>query len=627
MHPGIPAYRHDWQWPPYPELLRSFAESKLYAWSWSDLGTANISLQVHPYYALIALSSLALSSKAVLCLVIGLCTFAAAYGAARLSQIYGSEGRACPEIAAILFALSPFIINELVAGHLEVIAAAAALPWVLYTASRDNRLCNLGFALALGWTTLHLQYLIFAVALVVIVYGLRPFFRHYIICPALAAILLPQLWALRRPEANSATHSMMTSVPWLAAQSQSMTTALTGAHYFAHYWEAATASVGFLQLSPWLYPAGIAGILFLGIPRSRAIAVAFLAAVFVLSAEDGPLSILFRAATKFSVATLFREPYHVAAVIELLGAVALSAVFCRLPKVARVVGGAGCLVLFASPFLMLRVFSQTASVYPGIAIEKVLLRESRIGTPARMFMPPGFSPVGLQGAEIGGADPLAFSLGDMVPLWSYRPSGEMPSVIWEFTQTRPRRALFKELGVASILVRPGLQSKLSSVIPYHGAPTPPLFVGAYKKIPGYQSNGRHRPYGLPDSPSLLRLQRSRPLAASGLTRPPFALVEGDNPGANWAPGEDWWFLNAMLARNSQAAAVTWSQSAVLNCAGSIRRARVTFVTFDKTSNRQIAKSAPFALDCVHGTRVPGRMPADKLRRRFTIEPCWSGAGH
>ena len=611
LHPGIPAYHHDWQWPPYPEMLRSFAASKLDAWSWSNLGSPNLSLQVHPYYAVIGLASFVMSSKSVLALVIGMTTFVGAYGAARLSRRYSYDQSVYPAVAAVLFGLSPFAINELVAGHIEVLVAAAALPWVLYFAHRDARPNSAGLAFSLCWTTLHLQYFFFAIVLILVFAGLRSLLRNYISCFAVTAVLLPQGWALLRPAAHVAASGMETSLPWLAVQSQPVMSALSGAHYFAHYWGTAVSSIPLGELTQWFYPAGVLGLIFLRKAPYRALAIAFVAAVIALSALDGPFSLIFRSLINFPTSGLFREPYHAAAVVELLGAVAASIAIGSFPRAARTTLAFVCCAFVVAPFLTQHIFSQTSSVYPDREIHQMLLREARSAVPARMFLPPGFSPVGPLDVETGGADPLAFAVGNMIPLWSYRPTNELAGIVWQLNRHSNDSALLSQLGIESILYRTNLQSKLAPAVAYTGAPSIPFFGAEHISSTGQRLSSTSQDasmYRVQGSVSILWLQRVRPIESAPELQSPFFLVEGDNPGMNWAPANDWWFLNSTLAQNAAGGAITWSQNATLYCRRTTENGlRVDFSLFEKASNREVRKSITAPLNCLRGTQVPFRL--------------------
>ncbi len=566
-HPGIPAYRHDWQWPAYGELLRSFCEAKLDAWNWIGRGGPNLGLQLHPYYFLIAALSFALQSKPILVLIVGLCVLFSALGTSMLARLLLGVDDIAAILAGWVFALSPFMLNQLVAGHVDIVAACSALPWALFGAKSISRSGPWTFAFALAWTALHVQFFAFTAVLALLLCGLKPFtnaWRQLLIC---LATTLPSMWVLVHSSAIEQT--MRTTPPWLISQSSYLREALTGAHYFTHYWDTAVRNIPGAGLSQWIYPLAITACLLFRRIFGIRLAIVFLGAVLVLWGLHGPLGGVFASLTsRYTFFSGFRELYHVAIVIAMAGALATASMVSLLPRpFCLAVAGAIC-VLLSAPFLGNAVFSQTGSLATDSQVWKALTVASHSPVLTRIILPPGFAPMGPVDNSAGGADPLAFRIGNVFPVWQYLPTGPGPYMIWTFQGGgRAATELAVTMGASYELDRQQLESKIYRGIPYvlryrahefSAAPPPPTDWRASYTTP------RVKLWQSPRFNSMLRLIKTNLQTEKVSKRAgTLELIHGDNPFTAWVPAVDWWFLDPRISEASVDGGVTFAQRSVL----------------------------------------------------------------
>lgn len=603
-HPGVPAYLHDWAWPPYGELLRSFAISKFSAWDWNGLGQPNVTLQVHPYFLLIDYLSFVMSTKAVL--IVTLASALALGAAAVTASVLDVGGRRdAAFLAGLLFSLSPFTINQLIAGHVEVLVGASALPLAVWASLRpSSRAWVLIFALA--WSTLHVQYAAILVGCVVILCGVSPFIAcSWRLCLPLA-IALPQLWTLLRPTAVTTEQPMLTTLPWLTVQSQPVESAITGAHYFARYWDDIVRSLPMLQATEWFYPACVAAALIAVRIGAFRILMLYIVAVGLLSGTEGPLAPalthLARAVPAFSV---FRELYHFAIILPLAAALAAGIAISFAPRAARVVIVSTMTLLLFTPFVTGLVWQKVPSVFSDPTAFALLRDAAGAPAPTRIFFAPGFSPVGPAAATRGGADPLAVRFGNAIALWSYRPTAPMPDLLWQLYQPRLLSdSLLASYAVSGVYERSELESKLQPNIPYLHTPNVPVFGqiqfdDRFTEVHGsasvlYRSKVVH---------PILHVTRS--LASAQLQSPGmiFQAVNGDDPNARWVPAQEWWFFNPVVARFSASSVLTWARHATLalHCDEHTPSVvEITLRTFAFNANRLVAPARNMAMDCRSG---------------------------
>ena len=461
-HNGIPAYIHDWSWPPDQAGLRAMTARALSAWVPDGLGAPNAFPSILPQFYFEWLLSWVLPSKAVLDLVLFL-TFAAGIGGAAFAArtLLGIDNR-WAVFCGFFYLAGPITISKFVAGHTSYLEGYAALPFFLALALRQNignrRLWIILSALALAFTIVQLQ--IFGLALIVLIFAV--IFRKRtlkeaatIVLIALPLLLPALLGPLFLSQPSHGAIAMQRAVlSWQLQQSVPPIEATEGRGYFVHYYELLTQF--WLQHVLLLFPLCA---LFALIELRREMRVAGLLVALALLAWltatglRGPLhelwSVLFARIPAFSV---YRELYDVMALYWLV-VVLLAA---RFWMTQRAVGWLFAIfglwatlpAWFAAPNLV--------GWAPTPATIGVLTTAAQRLPPGRVLWWPAQQPLGPPDRTVGGADPLAYTpLGRARPIFEYQPYGSFAAAVTLAQQGNWQSAepIFSQLGIVAIADR------------------------------------------------------------------------------------------------------------------------------------------------------------------------------
>ncbi|MBV8689294.1 MAG: hypothetical protein JOZ59_04225, partial [Candidatus Eremiobacteraeota bacterium] len=260
LHNGIPAYIHDWSWPPDQAGLRAMTARAASAWVPDGLGAPNVFPSALPQFYLEWLLAWVVPSRAVLDLLL-IVSFAAgiAGGAFAARTLLGVSPRwalAC----GFFYMAGPVAIAKFVAGHTSYLEAYAVLPFVLgLFLTREvekRRLWVLFSALALALSIVQLQ--MFGLALLILL--LAVLFRRRTLAEAgligvlaLPIVLPALLGAIAVARSSEGAISMQRAVlSWQLQQSVPPLEAFEGRGYFARYYELSTQF--WLQHALLLFP-------------------------------------------------------------------------------------------------------------------------------------------------------------------------------------------------------------------------------------------------------------------------------------------------------------------------------------------------------------------------------------
>ncbi|HEX5275378.1 MAG TPA: hypothetical protein VFW34_08880 [Candidatus Rubrimentiphilum sp.] len=566
LHGGIPAYKHDWQWPALSQDLFSWAVSKSLGWYWQSLGTANDSVQIHPFFWLNAFIGALFGSYVALIIVVSFFVALACWGMLRLAGLYVPSTSLC-YVAGILFALSPVTVNKIVAGHLAYLAAYACVP-LLALAVRRGRFWQAAFWFA--WCLLQIQVALLAIIIVMVLGRHRKNLRAGIFPFAcVVGTILPYLWALLQPAGLAVAGSMKTSLPWELSQSATLLAALQGDGYFAHYWINAVAGTP-AQAAPMIYPLALAAL----IVRRRRIVIA-LASIYgtgvaLVWGLNGPLAIpMAWSFTHVLAASAFRELYDAAFLITFSASLLAALLLLIIPKRYRSMAAIAITIFFAWPWMNGSVLAQTGT--PALsAAETTEIASALQDRPsaAEFLLPPAANPVGPIANRFGGADPLAFPIGQMVPFWSYNDFGYYHGLAEAVLKGGPFSApLARALGIGAIVSRSNIETKFRANSAFPASFTIQEISGKQPLLRGWHRiwTSSHVEIMIPDAPmGLLQIMQNFRKAPSGADPaaqiPPVELLAaGSDPARGWVHGSDWWFLSPALAA-AAGAAVTSSRA-------------------------------------------------------------------
>lgn len=457
---GIPAFQHDWLWPGSRLQAGNVAFAGMHAWRREGLGApalyplawwvwlaAGASVFVagpHLGLDLFAYAALAFAAW-------GFARCAAAYGAAPMGEVF----------ATILAVGNPFVLNELQAGHLDMLWGYALLPHALATA-RTGR--TWGGALAAGvlcgLAGAQQQYVVFAAA--AIVAALAADRKRWKYLPAIllvAAIVNAPEWVLLADGVRAARlDAMLPLRHWALVESSAPADAIRLLGYPAGYEQRLLPPL--VAAALWLLPLlAVAG---LAVRRGIALELAAIAAVAlaVTTGLRGPAAPIWSAFQAHSIASaLFREFYDAAGAaalaLSVLAALALSA-----PRAAGAAARAAALMLAAAACFTAIRAPQGIPRYsvPARAYE----RAAAVPGNGRILALPAAQPATTGSGRVGGYAPLLLGIGA-------HPSAVLPStpaaVLYAASlHGAAERAWLSRLDVAAAVPQPGLRTAFAQVV-------------------------------------------------------------------------------------------------------------------------------------------------------------------
>ncbi|MGB6522658.1 MAG: hypothetical protein WBE83_12895 [Candidatus Cybelea sp.] len=442
---GVPALRHDWNWPLDRLAVPSFLNESISGWLSVGFGIANS----HPTtYLLAAPTAVALwlfGTLVALSLLAFATGYCAATGAANVALRLGGAPSACA--GAAFFALfNPWVYNEVVAGHLIMVLAYGGLLGLLAEMTRGSDASSVRLSLWLVLIEAQLQFFIVAVAALA-VFALMT--KKWLPLAAGAIVALPSVVGVlaERPVLLQTPYS----VAWQANQSLSPFALLSLGGYFPGYAERLGLTA---QIAVWVVCAlAITGIV-TG-RRRRAVLWCAPAAVLVYLVAlgvHGPLDAAYEWIVRsIPESGVFRELYDFGGVFAALLVLLASAATPRAKALRYVLLAAGA----ALPV--------TWIIHPP---SDLWISSSEFPRPAvtappfsRVALMPAFQPLQLKGGAGDGADPdVLVYPAHVAALNAYLPSYPVDMALAQYAQYGDASAL-RALGVAQIVDRPWFLSR------------------------------------------------------------------------------------------------------------------------------------------------------------------------
>lgn len=508
---GIPAFNHDWSWPPDAAAAWGAFQNSAHAFSDDNFGALNYYLGSAPSTFIVYLFVAAFGSAAAVKLLVFLLLAGASAGAYALARALGapaSSAAAC----ALVYGASPVSANELAAGHIAYLFAYAGLPCVAWCAVRlAARPRVILFAVLIPVCTVAIAQPQFAFfnAIAVLVFLPLASSRAAVLAllgaAALAFAASPfEIAAALAGHPLSGLYADLTTLHWEAANSAPLLQSFAGAGYAPRYDQAAPAALLWLRTGAaaalWLFAAAAVW----QRPRRLAFFVAALVAALVVAGTNGPLALALNALfTHVPQASLFRELYHFSA-LAVLGV----AVLASTSRFARVSGAAAILaVLFILPQLT-GGFWRFVGSYDGgemQALSRIVERDPGNG---RVLYWPLLQPMGPHG-DRAGADPDAFPIGSHPAVSEFIPVQPLSQI--GFLLCDPHtdvRTFLAEFGIRYVVIRTHWRSMYFTKIE-----------------PALQPLGRRAPAGDCGTDRLLRVL---PIAFRGSTHA-LAIVPDPKP--------------------------------------------------------------------------------------------------
>jgi hypothetical protein len=455
---GVPAFAHDWKWP----MLRA----QLDAWPsvlhslWLPWGAGAPAVQELAEYPIVVSAwalGRALSPEWSLYLILAAIFAVCATGAARCARAYGL-GLPWQALLAFLYPLAPAAMNRLSAGHLPWLLGYALVPWMLsFVMLRGPGWARAGrLGLLWGFAAAQVQFLVIA-PIALLAAGRRALRWDVavaaVIACALQAPMIAALWFGHPAAAFSAAHA---NIDWQLAQSSRASFASAGAADPAGYFQSFEPNAELL-LAPFIALALFGAFV---TARGAPLALLWLGSTLWSAGMRGPLAAPFAFAFSHVLASsAFREFSH-AQVLAMLPLLVLAALGARALAGNRMAVGLGAFAVACAP-----------AAWPGLAASA-----ARLDAPVRAaysYVAPAISDLPGNGAVLwmpsvqpmrvattrGGADSLAFPVGDHPPFVEYRPS--VPLIVATRALANGDRAacgLLADLGIQAVVVRADTES-------------------------------------------------------------------------------------------------------------------------------------------------------------------------
>ncbi len=462
----IPAFIHDWNWPPDSASLMALLSRGWSAWDPSGLGQPNAYISALPNPALLWLLAKVLPAVAVLWILLFVVWTVGMLGAAWLARRALSVPTPWALVAGIFYMAAPVALTKFVAGHFSFLEAYAVLPWFIRAVLRANSDSTISSALLaaffLALSGIQIQFVGFELYILLLLVILRCVrFKTALVIACLAApgilpgIIGPTILQHGAKGTLAIQHAVL---GWELQQSAPPLAALEGRGYFAQYFEQLTPPL----LWHWLllFPAFATAAIFLRRARKFSVFLIILALTGWLFAMGlrGPLSPLLKYAfVHVAAASLYRELYDAMPMLWLAYALLASALLASIP---RRYGALAAALLFVA--LLPGWVALPAMFAKAPPLREVLRAQSLAPTGASGYVVwwPGNQPIGPVGSK-GGTDPLEFTPAKtLTPLFEYQPTGDFAAALdrgekgeWDSAVT-----ILRSLGVAMIVNRRDLGS-------------------------------------------------------------------------------------------------------------------------------------------------------------------------
>ncbi len=459
---GIPAFVHDWSWPPDPEAAWGLFRDTLHPYLANNFGQTNFYVGSAPQALTIALAIGAFGSVAGLKALAIAIAPTAAIGAFAFARRVGAS-LAVAAASSLAYAASPVVANQFAAGHIGDLFGYAMLPLVaicgLELARGGNRrIAALGLLVAVQLSIGQLQYAVFdglvLAAFVPFATDVRG--RWIVVAAALLAPLASPLAVALALFAHplAALSFERTNLLYEQANSGAFWASHIGASYIRDYESGAgrialvARAIGGLGL--WAFA------LWNAFARRKAIALLALAigAAWICAGANGPLWFALSAAfVRVPQLAVFRELYHFSAPLLL----ALTALVALTRGARATIGVCIAAVLFVAPQASGSFWELSRSYDPAeIATIARIVDADRSG--GYVLYWPVLQPLG-ERVDASGADPDAFPIGTHAPLSEFtihQPLVQVAALLC--ARDVDAQALLARFGIRYVIVRPHWRS-------------------------------------------------------------------------------------------------------------------------------------------------------------------------
>ena len=430
MH-GIPAFNHDWSWPPDRIQAWSQFRDAVAPFTRNNFGQLNFYIGNAPSALVIAMAVQLFGAALGVKVLASLLVFGALLAAFAFARRLGATtivGASC----ALLYAVSPVVSNELAAGHLTYLAGYAALPVValcgLQLALGSQRaLAVLGLLVVVPLQIAQPQFVAFdALVVLLLLPCARTASARLVVVVTAVAILCASPFEIGLALFShplSALSADRINLHWEGANSSAVWKAYVGTDYVRPYDASVPAALLVARAAAGALIWLIAIVNVLWARRWVAFLLLAIVAAWLSAGVYGPLwGAMSFAFVQVPQLAVFRELYHFSGLI-MLGLLTLCAL-SRVRAITWVLPVAA--FLFALPQLT-GGFWQLVGTYDPTEIAAVaqIVNADR-GTGSVLFWPL-LQPVGPT-AVFAGADPDAFSIGSHAALSEFVPQQPLSQI-------------------------------------------------------------------------------------------------------------------------------------------------------------------------------------------------------
>lgn len=451
---GIPALRHDWNWPATRESYARAVLDSISGWHPNGIGSPNPRPTTYLLAPLLLFADGVAGPMGALLALLMLSLVVAAAAIFTLSDQVHAPRLAAP-LALLFFLFNPWTYVEAVAGHIAMILGLACCAWML--GLRDNGRADMRITLALLLSFAQIQYFIVCLALAT-VWCVR--YRRY------GPLALAFLAALPLIIGFLGDWHYLNTIPfyadWQRQQSISPTDAVQLSGYFAAYDRAIMAPA---RIAVFIFSAAL---LLAGVMRPRTTLPYVAIAALSIVAASGTRWV---AALPYDLAihhlkfiAIYRELYDILGLVA-VAYVSGALVLCSCYRAALIpLGIAAASLAVAWGTLPPSRHWVNSAIVPTLHNVQV--------SAARSALMPPFQPLQFNG-EGSGADPdiYRFALGSVVN--DYLSEYPIDVGLARYEQRRDE-SMLRALSVETIITRPWLNEDTQALSAQRAVPQPAL---------------------------------------------------------------------------------------------------------------------------------------------------------
>jgi hypothetical protein len=461
-HPGIPAYQHDWSWPPDSRSVLAGIIGHVSAWDPQGLGFPNALASANPINLILPLPAIFFDSGIALRIALIAAFAAGAVGTTLASAriMDAPPWAACA--AALVYSTSPVLLDNLGAGHIGFWYAYAMLPfavWLGFESVRTGPRLSYLFGICLLGSLITIQPQFAAFGLGATIAGAIMANPRWLPIPASAFLigalisLMPVFVAL-----NSAQHYLDWLYPrpqigWERLLSTPWPDVIWITNYVVPYYARSNAAgVPYLEVFSVIALLAIAAVR----PLRHLLALAFLAllGIFLATGVLGPAhSLWWSLYAHIYPATAFRDASSGESLIALAYALILAASWRRTYVAAPLV------VLVTAAFAPL-LLGGAASIARNVLLPRDVAIRAEVATlpRGRIASTPLAAPV-IYDATPGGVDVDAIADSNHPSLAEYPTLPPLTTIAAAGRFDRPWVGdALSRMGVVALVERPGFWS-------------------------------------------------------------------------------------------------------------------------------------------------------------------------